>query len=174
MKKWISMVMALVLALLPFAMAEADVDGVDTIANPWADVTEDELLQVSGLSFCVPDGAEDVIYRWLESDGLAEMQFSLDGDEYCARIQPAALQPGELLDISGMYYDWEHEEEITVGGCYGKIGIAQDGEDWVELCQWYDAVPGLMYTLSVYTIEADGLDLTAVAEMVYQPVQGDA
>ena len=39
---------------------------------------------------------------------------------------------------------------------------------------WYDIVPGVMYSLSVYSTDLDGLDLTAVAEQVYVPVQGDA
>ena len=151
-------------------------DGGVGLANPWVDLTEEELLQVSGLSFNVPEGAENVLYRWLESDGLAEMQFILDGDEYCARVQPAALEEGEVMDISGMYFDWENEEDVTIGGhCPGTIGMAQaDSEDWVERCLWYDVAPGLMYSLSVYTTDPDGLDLTAVAEMVYSPMQGDA
>ena len=102
------------------------------------------------------------------------MQLVMDGDEYCARIQPAALEEGQLMDISGMYFDWDHEEAVTIGGCPGTISLAQTGsEDWVELCQWYDAAPGLMYALSVYTTDPDGLDLTAVAQMVYVPMQGE-
>ena len=31
-----------------------------------------------------------------------------------------------------------------------------------------------MYSLSVSTTELDGLDLVAVAEVVYSPMQGDA
>ena len=58
---------------------------------------------------------------------------------------------------------------------YGTIGQAQTGsEDFVELCLWYDQAPGLMYSLSVSTTELDGLDLVAVAEVVYSPMQGDA
>ncbi len=73
-----------------------------------------------------------------------------------------------------MYFGWENEETVTVGRCRGTIGQAQTGsEEWVELCLWYDRVPGLMYSLSVYTTELDGLDLTAVAEQVYIPVQGN-
>ena len=95
------------------------------------------------------------------------MQFTLDGDEYCARIQPAALEEGELLNISGMYLPWDNEEEVTSGHCPGTLGLSQTGsEDWTELCLWYDVVPGLMYSLSVYTVDPDGLDLTAVAAMV--------
>ena len=140
------------------------------LSNPWTEMSQDELWQVSGLRLGVPEGAENVVCRWLESEGLAEVQFTLDGDEYCARVQPG----DELMNISGMYFAWENEEEIAVGPCSGTIGQAQTGsEEWVELCQWYDAAPGLMYSLSVYTIEPDGLDLTAVAEMVYVPMQGE-
>ncbi len=137
------------------------------LANPWQDMTREELLEASGLTFGVPDGAENVIYRWLADENLAEMQFTLDGDEYCARIQPAALEEGELLNISGMYLPWDNEEEVTIGHCPGTLGLSQTGsEDWTELCLWYDVVPGLMYSLSVYTVDPDGLDLTAVAAMV--------
>ena len=52
---------------------------------------------------------------------------------------------------------------------YLTIGQAQTGsEDYVELCQWYDADQGLQYSLSVYTTDVDGLDLAAVAEQVYK------
>ena len=151
-------------------------EGTLGIANPWTDMTKEELEQVSGVPFGVPEGAEEIVYRWLESEGVAEMQFTLDGDEYCARVKPAALEAGQLENISGMYYGWENEESVTIGHCDGTIGQYQTGsEEWVELCQWYDMAPGLMYSLSVYTTgDLDGLDLTAVAEMVYVPTQGDA
>ena len=147
----------------------------EEIANPWVDLTQEQLAEVSGLSFNLPEGAENASWRWLESERLAEMNFTIDEDEYCARVQPDALEEGQLDNISGMYFDWENEEEVTVGHCPGTLGMAQTGSsDWVELCLWYDAAPGLMYALSVYTTDPDGLDLTAVAEMVYSPVQGDA
>lgn len=169
-------IFALMLGLLMLfsvcaALGEADGDGVG-MANPWTDMTEEELRQVSGVAFGVPEDAENVIYRWLAADRLAEMQFTLDGEEYCARIQPAALEEGQLMNISGMYFQWDHEEEVTIGHCSGTIALAQTGsEDWVELCQWYDAAPGLMYSLSMHTVDPDGLDLTAVAQMVYIPMQ---
>ena len=145
------------------------------LANPWVDMDEDELWQTAGVNLNLPEGAEATAFRWLESEGLAEMQFTLDGDEYCARVKPAALEAGELENISGIYYGWEHEEEIKVAHCPGTLGLAQTGsEDFVEMCMWYDLVPGLMYSLSVNTTDPDGLDLTAVAEMVYEPMQGDS
>lgn len=146
-----------------------------SMANPWEDMTAEQLLAASGLAFRVPEGAENVIYRFLPSQGLAEMQFTLDADEYCARIQPAALQEGEWLDISGMYFDWVNEEAVAIRGCRGTIAQAQDGDEgFAELCQWYDAAAGRMHSLSVYTADLDGLDLTAVAEQVYLPAPGDS
>ena len=142
-----------------------EVLGNTTLANPWQDLTEEELSDASGLSFGVPEGAENVIYRYLQEDNLAEMQFTIDSDEFCARMQPA----DEPMNISGMYYEWENEEEVNIGGCTGTIGQAQAGsEDFVELCQWYDADQGQQYSLSVYTTELDGLDLVAVAEQIYK------
>lgn len=144
------------------------------MTNPWEDMTADELAKASGVTFGVPEGAENVRYRFLRSENLAEMQFTLGNDAFCARIQPAALAEGELMDISGMYFVWKNEEAVAVGPCQGTIAQAQDGsESWVELCLWYDRTPGLMYSLSVSTPDPDGLDLTAVAAQVYIPAQGN-
>ena len=57
-----------------------------------------------------------------------------------------------------------------MGECPGTIGLAQTGsEDWAERCLWYDQARGIMHSLSVCTIDPDGLDLTAVAAQVFQP-----
>ena len=144
------------------------------LANPWEDLSAKELEERSGLTFHVPEGAENVIYRWLENEKLAEMQFTINEDEFTARLQPADLKEGEFLEISGMYFAWDNVEEVTVHHCKGTIGQAQCGtEDWVERVLWYDAAPGIAGCLSVYTKDLNGLDLAALAEQVYLPVQGD-
>ncbi len=142
-----------------------------SMANPWEEMTAEQLADAAGLLFGVPEGAENVIYRYLRSAGLAEMQFTWANGEYCARIQSAILPEGELSDISGMYYDWEFVEPITVQRCSGTIAQAKNGDNgWVELCLWYDAPSALMYSLSVSADDVDGLDLTALAEQVYIPM----
>lgn len=146
-----------------------------SLPNPWQEMTAEQLQEASGLTFRVPEGAADVVYRWLPGERLAEMQFTLDGGEFCARLQPAELKDGELSNISGMYLFWENVEKIQVHHCRGTIGQARCGsEDWAELVLWYDQAPGVMGSLSVHTTEPDGLDLVAVAETVYLPPQGDA
>ena len=138
-----------------------------SVANPWEDLTAEELKEASGLSFGVPEGAEGIIYRYLRSEGMAEMQFSWSGGEYCARIQPMALEENDLYDISGMYYEWTYEEPVEIGTCFGSISQAQqEDESWVERCLWYDADARLMYSLSVKAADIDGLDLTALAEQI--------
>ena len=142
------------------------------IANPWEDLSAEALAEVSGLSFAVPEGAENVIYRYLRSEGLAEMQFTIGENEFDARIQPATLDEGQLMNISGMYFAWENEEPVTIGNCAGIIGRAQTGStEWVELCQWYDAARGRMYAVSAYTTQPEGLDLAADAEQILIPAE---
>lgn len=139
--------------------------------NPWETVTAEELKEFSGFVFGVPEGAENIVYRLLRDQGLAEMQFTMGEDDYCARMQAVELQEGEWMNISGMYFAWENEEEVQIGQCRGTIGQAQaDASDWVELCTWYDSTSEIVYCLSVGTTDLDGLDLTAVAEQVYIPM----
>ena len=146
-----------------------------SLPNPWEEMTAEQLTETAGLVFGLPEGAQDVSYRYLASEQLCEMTFTLDDDEFCARIQPAVLREGEWLEISGMYFAWDNEEEVTIRHCRGTVGLAKCGsEDWVERCLWYDAAPGLMCSLSVYTTDPDGLDLTAIAEQVYIPEQENA
>ncbi|MBR0463051.1 MAG: hypothetical protein IJJ23_01520 [Clostridia bacterium] len=150
-------------------------DGAE-LANPWEEMTAEELTQASGLSFGVPEGAENVVYSYLREENLAQMAFTMGRVELCARVQPAVPgEDGAWPDISGLYYDWDFVDEDTVGSCDASVSIVQTGEEsWVELCQWYDAAPGLMYSLSArFDHDPDGFDLGAVANMVYVPVQGD-
>ena len=133
--------------------------------NPWVELTAAELMDESGLTFAVPEGAEQVIYRYLKDEGLAEMLFTIGADEFCCRVQQAELADGELLNNSGMYFAWENEEDVEIRGCRGTIGQARTGSvDWVELCLWYDAASQRMYSLDVSTTDPDGLDLTAIAD----------
>ena len=95
LKKTMALILTLALAAPAAAYAEteeAPSEETTQIANPWTDMTKEELEKVSGVTFGVPEDAKDVVYRWLEEENLAEMQFMLDDDEYCARIKPDALE----------------------------------------------------------------------------------
>ena len=143
------------------------------IANPWQDLTAEQLAEASGLRFGSLEDAENVIYRYLPDEGLAEMQLSRNGDEYCVRARKCALSAAdeELIDISGMYFDWQEEEQFGFGKCYGVISRVQDNDTWIERVLWYDPDQQIVYSLAVYTAEPGSLDLAGVAEKICNPQQ---
>ena len=135
--------------------------------NPWTDTDADGMMQELGLFMGAPEGAEDVIYRVLAAEQLGEIQFTLDGQAYTARIKAAA----EEEDISGLYFDWTSEEECEIEGRKGTIRQAQDEDAVVIACSWFDVAPGIMYSVSTSTQDPAAVDITAVAEAVFEPMQ---
>ena len=158
MKKTLSIIvcLALTLALGGIALAE-------TIANPWVDATSGDIAEAIGAAFGVPEGAEDVAYSLMPDEGLAEMRFTLDGMAYVARILPAE----EFTDISGMFIEWEAEAPFSVADCEGLEQRAVVDGETVDLCLWFDADMGLMYSLATSGADLDGYDITPVAEAIY-------
>ncbi len=137
------------------------------IANPWREVTEEELKAYLGISFGIPKDAEDVAYYVLNEGELLEMQFSADDRLYNARIK----KTDAFTDISGMYETWSGMLAKTLKGCPAVYWSSIREEEDVHLLLWYDASAGLMYSLSVIAPDLDGYDLTPAAEAVYQPVK---
>lgn len=167
MKKWMCALIAIVIALTLAAAAE---EGAE-IANPWTETTAEAIAANPGVEFGIPEGAENVSYFLLEDEQLAEMRFTWYGMDYVARIKPAA----EYEDISGMFYEkWDTEMECEIGGCPGREARVKDGENTVNVCLWFDVVPGIMYSISVVAPDLDGFDITAAAQQVYEPLQGDS
>lgn len=149
--------------------AEAPAIGM---ANPWTDTTAEDALQELGFEMGLPEGAEDAAYRVLADEQLLEMDFTLDGLDFTARMKPSA-EVEEIEDISGLYYSWENEEECEIGYAKGLLRQAKGDEGTIENCIWLDVVPGFVYSLSTSAEDLDGFDLTAVAEQVFRPMQGE-
>lgn len=139
------------------------------VPNPMVQTDEAGLMEKLGLRFGTVKGAENIQY-FVIADTLGEMRFSLDGTDLCARIQPAA----EYTDISGMYYNFEEEEDIMVGSCAGKRLLHNTNGEMVEVCLWFDAAPGIMYSLSAQGDDLSSVDFLDIAQQVYTPMQGEA
>jgi hypothetical protein len=156
--------------------AEAEAQGADGenvgLANPWVESSESEILETLGLKLNVPDGATDVTYLMSESLQMMEMDFVLDGGSYTARV--CADGATEVTDISGMYYEWEYEEDDTVANRPAKVKICMSTDPQAEVICWVDAVPGLSYSLSTTGPDLNGLDIAVIAEAVFAEMQGDA
>ncbi len=151
-------------------LAFVSFEKMEELANPWEETDEAGLLEATGLSLAVPEGAEDVSYMVMASEGLGQMEFTLNGLYYTARIKAAA----EYEDISGLYYEWASEEDCKIDRCEGKILQAPEGEQTVTACLWFDVAPGIMYSLCTTTDDVEAAQIQTVAEAVFKPMQGEA
>ena len=133
--------------------------------NPWTELTAEEAAQY--LSFAVPEGAENVVYRLMTAEGqepLAEVQFDLDGRSFHMREQHGVPA---TEDISGMYYDWTVQDGANVWGSIAGSAYRYIGEDeTVDLLTWYIEGAEKSYALSVADTSLDGFDIIAVANMM--------
>lgn len=176
MKKTISVILLLVLLLAACGKNEAPAqtklqDGENTqIANPWREITEDEAKAIYPQSFSVPEGAENAVWRVMETadaPALLELDFDLDGLRFTARQQETGNRDA---DLSGMYYTWTAQVGMTLrNGLTGTMyrNISEDG--YADVCVWYDEAAGVSYSLSVTAKDLDGFDLQAVAEALFPP-----
>lgn len=139
------------------------------MANPWVDVAYEDMGKEIGLSMGIPEGAEIVNCSILTTENLGQIIFAYEGLELCARIKSTS----EFEDISGMYYEWDLEDDAKINYCDGKIYGYKDDTENVHLCMWYDAAPGVMYSLSAVDKDLDGFDITVPAEQVFVPLQGE-
>lgn len=165
MKK-IAIVLTVALLALLFSVCSAE---SATLANPMVETDEQGLLETLGVRFNIPEGAQDVKYFVINGE-LGEAQFTLINAEITVRIQPSA----EFTDISGAYYEWTVEEDDTVGVCEAKTMRYIGEDETVDVCLWFDVAPGIMYSVTAIAPDLDGFDVTAIAEQVYAPLQGEA
>ncbi|MBR5344045.1 MAG: hypothetical protein IK149_09125 [Oscillospiraceae bacterium] len=153
---------------------ETPQDEVVGMPNPWREVTEDEARTLCPGALRAPDGAENVCWSVMETEGapaLVQLSFDLDGMSYTAREQATNDKDA---DISGMFYTWTAQTGMTLqnwtesaksGACFRYVGE----DEWADLCTWYDAASGISYSLSVTAKDLDGFDLQAIAEALCVP-----
>ena len=161
MKKLILMMLALLVLLGGTAPAETG------LANPWSQTTAQGLMDALGLQLGLPEGATDVSWQMMEQAQMGQVQFTWQDMVYTARVAPTEA----FEDISGLYYNWESEDECEVGRCKGVVRRAHDGGNTVDVCLWYDELTGLMYSVCAAGVDLDGFDITAVAQKLYIPMQ---
>ena len=149
------------------------------MGNPWRDCTEEEAYQYGPNGFSAPEGATDVHWSMMEAADktalpgtMIQMDFTLDGVEMCAREQ--AVPGEEIVDISGMYYEWTVEDEGILanwaGGCMPFKSYRYVGDEgYADVILWFDIETGYAYSLSAVAPDLDGFDIQAVAEAIYDP-----
>ncbi len=154
---------------------EAEDDAEDTeLANPWTESDREGVSAATGFDIAAPEGATEVSYSYMEEEGLAQMSYTLDGTAWNYRME----YEDELTDISGMEYDWTSESDGTVADrtakYYAFCHLDDATIDDVMVVNWYDTVPGVVYSLSATATDLNGLDIQVVAEDIFEPLQGEA
>lgn len=149
------------------------VEGDETsVINPMKVVTEDEMVQETGIDLPAKDGMENVEY-FVVAEKVAQMNFTYKGTDYCLRAQPTketSIESAsvEIEDLSGMYYEWDEAGQEKV---QNRDGFVKKTKDGVAMVGWLDVAPGIEYTL---TCNENGENILEVANAVFTPLQDEA
>mgnify|MGYP004444940349 FL=1 len=141
------------------------------LPNPVEETDAAGIMEKLGFEFGIPEGAQDISYHIISGE-IAEMTFTDEaGTKFTARIKSGGT---EIEDISGLYYEWTHEESTQIGRCEGVAkSFVGENENDVQAILWLDIVPGIMYSISAEGPDLNGLDLEVIALQVYIETQGE-
>ena len=148
-------------------------DGQQTanMPNPMTEGSYDDQVAKASIGLNAPEGATDVKYFTIDlGDGkaMAETQFVLDGKTYNYRAE--TTDQTTAYDNSGCYYDNWTTGTAKVAHCDAVTEVVDD----CAVIYWLDVVPGIDYSLTCTTPGATADDVTAVANAVFVPAQGNA
>lgn len=194
LRKTLALTLAVVMSLMFTACTKETAEEESTqIANPVHDCTFDEMLSTTNIDISAPDGAEDIVYSYIdgteESAAVAQVVFTLDGTEFCYRAQMTDVtslggsDSEEVVDpqaeadamielttpLSGMYEEWSAAVGYMVSDRDAIIALNEGKSGYIA---WLDVVPGVMYSLSVNNGATQDL-LANTAEAIFVPLQGE-
>ena len=125
------------------AEAERDLIG---LPNPVFESTAEEAAEASGTNGArLPEGAADASYFYIkgqEEPVIFQVRFTWEDAECIVRV----FKGTQAEDLSGMYYPWEQDREVMIGGQPCRV-MYNEGVEGVAI--WYDARNGLVYNASM-------------------------
>ncbi len=145
-----------------------------TIGNPWRKCTWDEMKAACDGLFNMPKYSMSSYWGIMENVGegerpLVEADFTLDGVTYCARAQQGV---DESADISGYYYEWTSDEEVTLENwnMTAKLHRFIGEEGMIDLIVWYDPELKTAYSVAANAEDLTGFDIVAVVDSMYYAI----
>ena len=145
--------------------------------NLWKECTEADAIEFAPNLFKAPEGADNIAWSMMENPDtskdfsfpLVQLTFDYEGVSFTAREWYGVP---EDTDISGMYYTWTAEDDVTLANWAGGLMPGKTyrfiGDDkYVDLITWHDLETGALYSLSCEAPNLDGFDIQAVAEAMY-------
>ena len=145
------------------AVEESSAETPLQIANPWSDVSLQEIEERFGTTFALPEGAENVHCMIMEEDGLGDISFDYMGRSCTYRMKNTDIEE----DIAGMYYEWNTVETVLSHDCDATYQTCTEDDDLVELATWYNSDEKMMYSLSTVGAPVEGYDIWDVAGSLY-------
>ena len=131
------------------------------IANPWREITLDDIAAATGTVITLPDDAQNVYCQVMDEDILYEVSFLNQNRDVTYRMKKTAQEE----DISGFHYDWSDIETVLFHDNEAMYRKCTSEEDVIELASWYDTDAGWMHSLGVIGDES-GFDIWEVADQL--------
>lgn len=148
----------------------------DQIANPVREVTQAEQYSAAGVSLAVPAEATDAVFSVIELPNdehpIAQVDFALDGQQYCFRGQVAdqmdVSDATEAVDISGMEYEWTSTKSCQIGECTATVYLSDEGTGYIA---WVDPNSELIFNVSMSENASDSA-LEQIANTLASMMEG--
>ena len=142
----------------------------DNAINNWVGCSFEDLDAQFTPGIVIPDEAVAVDCRMNDAINMGEIDFSMDSLAYTFRVG----YTDALEDISGMYYEWDVEDEVNIKGCPGISARSISEEGYVDVIYWYDEAGKKTLSLSTMAADLDGYDIQAIAEQIYGNADAEA
>lgn len=126
-----------------YSVSSADI-AVVNVPNPMTESSAAEIYNQLGFKVVVPEDATDVYY-YIIGDRTAHIEFTYNGADYTTR----AVFADDLIDISGMYYDWSPAETVEWEEEAELIRVCLTAERDAGICLMYDREAHVMFTISI-------------------------
>lgn len=139
-----------------------DTENKAGMANPWVDVTLEDIVNDLGITVNSPEEAGNIEYRLLTAEGLYEMQFDYNESHYTYRLK----KNDSLEDISGLNYTWTNTIDTYVGTNEAERRFFDDDKDYVDSYIWYNAKEGITHSLTTDSFGMYGYEIRLVTYLL--------
>ena len=139
MIKYVLVLVAIALMLVGCGKETAKVQ----VVNPIQTLSKEEIAEKTGILLAIPEESEDVVCSLISGGNvsLAQAKFTINGMQVTLRAQ--ATDQEEILDISGLYYEWTETTNVLLDTVEAQVNVKGD----IGYIAWVNA--GVAYNLSM-------------------------
>lgn len=141
------------------------------LVNPLKEVTKDELLAETGITFVDEYITLEPKYFVItpakpDEKKIAELRFTVGECELTYRAQPTDKL--EAYDMTGLFYDWDEEKDVKVADCDAKYMKCAEASG----IYWIDVDSGINYSIACVG-DMDESQLEGCASLIFEAPSPD-